>query len=149
MFYVPTGVTDPLYNSAASFGGDAQTQADFFAFLESSGLSDYAGGIAPRNEFESRWYTSVDLRIQQQIPVPGWRDTDRVIAYLDIENVGNLINDDWGYLEQVRYEYFQPVANVDVQNGQYVYNGFPERSEERITNAASIWQVQVGVKYVF
>ncbi|MHA7899453.1 MAG: TonB-dependent receptor [Henriciella sp.] len=149
LFYVPTGANDPLFNAAASFGGDAATLNSFLDFLNTSGLSDYAGGIAPRNEFESRWYTSVDLRFQQQLPVPGWKETDRVIAYVDIENVGNLLNDEWGFLEQVRYEYFQPVANVDIIDGQYVYSGFPERSEERITNSASLWQIQLGVKYVF
>lgn len=150
LFYVPTGDTDPLFNAAASFGGNAQTLADFYAFLDQSGLNDYAGGIAPRNEFNSRWYTDVDLRIQQQIPGPIFQNgRDRLIAYLDIENVGNMINDEWGYLEQVRYEYFQPVANVDIVDGQYVYSGFPERSEKSTSNAASLWQVQVGVKYVF
>ncbi|MCF6329166.1 MAG: hypothetical protein L3J02_05135, partial [Henriciella sp.] len=150
LFYVPTGASDPNFNATASFGGDAAALADFFAFLDESGLNEYAGGIAPRNEFNSRWYTDVDIRIQQQLPGPLFEDDrDRVVAFLDIENVGNLINDEWGYLEQVRYEYFQPVANVDIQNGQYVYSGFPERSEKRITDAASVWQIQLGIKYVF
>ena len=89
------------------------------------------------------------MRFQQQLPVPGWRDTDRLIAFLDIENVGNLINDEWGFLEQVRYEYFQPTANVDVVNGQYVFSDFRTDAETRITNSASLWQIQLGLKYVF
>jgi len=150
LFYVPTGASDPNFNATSSFGGDAAALADFFAFLDESGLNEYAGGIAPRNEFNSRWYTDVDIRIQQQLPGPLFEDDrDRIVAFLDIENVGNLINDEWGYLEQVRYEYFQPVANVDIQNGQYIYSGFPERSEKRITDAASVWQIQVGIKYQF
>lgn len=150
LFYVPTGPTDPLFNAAASFGGDAQRLADFFDFLNTSGLNQYAGGVAPRNEFNSRWYSQVDMRFQQQLPGPLFEDgSDRLIAYLDLENVGNMINDEWGYLEQVRYEYFQPVSHVDVQNGQYVYSGFPARSEKRITDGASVWQVQLGIKYVF
>ena len=149
LLYVPTGANDPLFNSAASFGGDAAVLGEFLTFLNTSGLSDYAGGIAPRNEFESRWYTSVDLRLQQQIPVPGWKESDRLIGFLDIENVGNLLNDEWGFLEQVRYEYHQPLANVDIVNGQYVYSDFRPDAETRITNSASLWQVQLGVKYVF
>lgn len=150
LFYVPTGDNDPLFNAAASFGGDAAVLADFYEFLNSSGLNEFAGGVAPRNEFSSRWYTDVDIRIQQQLPGPIFEDgRDRLIGFLDIENVGNMINDEWGYLEQVRYEYFQPVANVDIVDGQYVYSGFPERSEKTTNNGASLWQVQVGVKYVF
>lgn len=154
LFYVPTGPTDPLL-SAASFGGDAQATADFFAYLDQTGLSDYAGEIAPRNAFNSRWFTDIDIRLQQEIPMPIFKnDRDKLIAYVDLENVGNLLDDGAGYLEQVRYEYFQPVTDIEIVNGQYVYNGsrtsFPsESSERRITNAASIWKVQLGLKYQF
>ena len=148
LFYVPTGMDDPLFNAAASFGGDTATLGEFFDFLGSSGLNDYAGGIAPRNEFESDWYTSFDLRFSQEFP-GFFPNGAKTAFFLDIENVGNLLNEDWGTLEQVRYEYFQPVANVDVVDGQYVYSGFPERSEKRITNSASLWQIQVGFKYAF
>ncbi len=154
LMYIPTGISDPIFSfvegdASTSFGGNAADAAEFFDFLNSSGLSEFAGGIARRNEFESRWYTDVDIRFQQQIPIPGWKDTDRLIAYVDLENVGNLINDEWGFLEQVRYEYFQPTANVDVVNGQYVYSDFRQDVETQTTNSASLWQVQLGIKYVF
>lgn len=148
LFYVPTGINDPLFNAAASFGGDQETLDDFFTFLGESGLNDFAGGIADRNEFESSDYTSFDLRLQQEFPA-FFPSTAKGVFFLDIENLGNLLNSDWGQLEQVRYEYFQPVANVDIVNGQYVYSGFPESSEERVTNSASLWQIQLGVKYAF
>ncbi len=147
LFYVPTGFNDPLF-SAASFGGNAVTQAAFFDFLATSGLNEYAGGIAERNAFNSRWYTNFDFRFQQEFP-GFFPKRARSIFFLDIENIGNLINDDWGRLEQVGFEYFQPVANQDIVNGQYVYSGFPERSEKRITEGASLWQVQLGFKYQF
>ncbi|MEL6663238.1 MAG: TonB-dependent receptor, partial [Pseudomonadota bacterium] len=148
LFYVPTGANDPLFNATASFGGDAAVLDDFFTFLGTSGLNDFAGDIALRNEFESSDYTTFDLRLQQEFPA-FFPDTAKGTFFLDIENLGNLLNSDWGQLEQVRYEYFQPVANVDIVDGQYVYTGFPERSEERVTNSASLWQVQLGVKYAF
>ncbi|MEO0816298.1 MAG: TonB-dependent receptor [Pseudomonadota bacterium] len=148
LFYVPTGANDPLFNAAASFGGDQATLDDFFAFLSTSGLNDFAGDIARRNEFNSRWYTSFDLRFSQEFP-GFFPNGAKTAFFLDIENVGNLLNEDWGRLEQVRYEYFQPVANVDIVDGQYVYSGFPERSERRITNSASLWQIQLGFKYAF
>lgn len=155
LFYVPTGTDDARYSSAGSatnpsFGGDVAQEAAFFDFINESGLGKYSGEIAPRNEFSSRWYTSLDIRLQQEIPMPIFEGgRDRLVAFLDIENVGNLINDEWGYLEQVRYEYFQPVANVDIVNNQYVYSGSPESSEKRTDIGASVWQVQLGLKYQF
>ena len=148
LFYVPDGMNDPLFNAAASFGGNAQTLADFFDYLDATGLSDYAGSIAPRNEFESRWYTSFDIRFSQELP-GFFPNGAKTAFFLDIENVGNLISEDWGRLEQVSYEYFQPVANVDIVDGQYVYTGFPERDERFVSNSASLWQIQLGFKYAF
>ena len=148
LFYVPYGMDDPLFNAAASFGGDADTLAEFFEYLNATGLSDYAGSIAPRNEFESRWYTSFDLRFSQELP-GFFPNGAKTAFFLDIENLGNLLSEDWGRLEQVRYEYFQPVANVDIVDGQYVYSGYPERSEKTTYNSASLWQIQLGIKYAF
>ena len=51
--------------------------------------------------------------------------------------LGNLINKNWGRLDQVRFEYFQPVVETTINGaGQYVYNDFGQRSERRITEAA-------------
>ena len=107
----------------------------FFAFLAQAGLDKYAGGISPRNAFESRWYTNFDLRIQQEIPIPipvGFLEDSRATLFLDVENLGNLLDKDWGRLEQVRFEYFQPVTEATINaNGQYVYNDFdPSRGLE-------------------
>ena len=91
LIYVPTGASDPLFDAAASFGGDAAELQDFLDFLASSGLNEYAGQIAPRNAFGSRWYTNFDLRIQQEIPLPLPGDIladSRATLFFDVENVG-------------------------------------------------------------
>lgn len=153
LFYVPltdasgnvTATSDPniVYRSGFDVAG-------FNEYLQETGLIGYAGQIAPRNAFESDWINLVDLRFQQEIPA-FFPSTAKGIFYLDIENVGNLLNSDWGRYEQVRYEYFQPVVDLYELNsaGQYVYGGFPERSEARVYTPASLWQVQFGVRYQF
>ncbi|VAV92135.1 hypothetical protein MNBD_ALPHA06-1937 [hydrothermal vent metagenome] len=144
LFYVPTGAGDPNVD----LSGIAD-QAAFFSFLESSGLNEYAGQIAPRNAFKSSWVSRWDLRISQEIPGVFPRNAKGVF-YLDIQNIGNLIDSDWGVYNQVGFPYVEPVviANVDA-NGRLVYTGFPRSSRARNSTAASLWSAQVGFKFRF
>ncbi len=88
LFYVPTGVNDPIVT------GDPDFLADLNAFIDGEEcLSDHRGSIAPRNDCESDWVNIFSLRVQQEIKA--WRDS-AFDLYLDIENVGNLLNNDWG-----------------------------------------------------
>ncbi|MHA6287542.1 TonB-dependent receptor [Maricaulis sp. CAU 1757] len=155
LFYVPqvdsrgivTATSDPNVTYTPGF--------DFTAFndyLRETGLGQYAGEIAPRNGFESPWSTIFDLRFQQEVPA-FFPQAARAIFYLDIENVGNLIDSDWGRFEQVRYEYFQPVVELHdiTPTGAYVYDdsrGVPHSNESRVSRS-SLWQIQLGVRYQF
>ncbi len=89
LIYVPTGPSDPLMD----FSQLSQAEIDgLFAFLNESGLSAYAGGIAPKNGFNSPWSSDLDIRIQQDVPLP-WGNDHRFQITLDIENVLNLFSD--------------------------------------------------------
>ena len=132
-----------------SFGGDAAEQQAFFDYINNSELSQYVGSIAPRNGDNSRWSTIVDLRLQQELP--GFLEDHRTFFFLDIENLGNLLNSDWGRVERTRYEYERDVVSARIVDGQYEY--FDLNSEGSINNlevlSQSVWQVQLGVKYEF
>ncbi len=148
LLYVPSGPNDPLF-SAASFEGDAAAQQAFFDYINSSELAQYAGSIAPRNGDNSSWSTIVDLRIQQELPA--FADGHRFRVFFDIENLGNLLNSDWGRIERTRYEYERDVVSARINNGQYEY--FDLNSSRSIENlevlSQSVWQLQFGLKYEF
>ena len=72
----------------------------------------------------------------------------RTNLFLDIENLGNLLDSNAGKIERVRYEYKQQVANAVIENGQYVYNNL-DTSLSKETLNQSLWQVQIGIKYEF
>jgi hypothetical protein len=148
LLYVPSGPSDPLF-AATSFGGDPVMQAAFFDYIANSELAKYAGGIAPRNNDNSPWSTILDVRIQQELPA--FHEDHKFNLYLDIENFGNLLNDDWGRIERTRYEYERDVVSAAIVNGQYEY--FNLNSVNSIENlevlSQSVWQVQFGVKYEF
>ncbi len=80
LLYVPTGLNDPIVNFADGFDTDA-----FFAFLDETGLSGYAGSIAPRNAFNSGWWGTADLRIEQQFPA--FREDHRFAGYITIQQL--------------------------------------------------------------
>ena len=148
LLYVPTGVNDPLF-AASSFGGDAAAQQEFFNYINSSELGQYAGGIADRNGDNSRWSTIIDLRIQQELPAIN--EDHKFLLFFDIENLGNLLNSDWGRVERTRYEYARKVVSANIVDGQYEYFGL--RNPDSIKNlevlSQSVWQVQFGLKYEF
>ncbi|GLR71148.1 TonB-dependent receptor [Agaribacter marinus] len=148
LFYVPSGPNDPLFSSA-SFGGDAATQQAFFDYINNSELAQYAGGIAPRNGDNSSWTTLVNVRFQQELPA--FHEDHSLVVTLDIENFGNLLNDDWGRVERTRADFDRNVASAVIDNGQYRYLRF--NNQDRIENlellAQSVWQVQFGINYKF
>ena len=143
--YIPSGANDPN----VVFASDAVASA-VMAHVNSTGLSQYKGGIAPRNAFNSPWNSSLDLRITQDIDT----GVGKVILYLDVTNILNLLNEDKGiireysnrsrqiildednpYDSQGRYN----IVGVDPDDGLYVYN----------KDGQSSYQWNLGFKYEF
>lgn len=147
LFYVPKDATDVLYTGGL-------TSAVMDAFIAAEGLDGYRGRIVPRNAFNSPWVTTADLRLQQQLPVWG---TLRGAVVLDVVNLTNLIDNDWGRSEQVGFPYVAPVvdASRDAATGKYVYgpisanNPVPAAPVKSILALPSVWRVQLGVRFEF
>ncbi|WP_017931457.1 TonB-dependent receptor [Robiginitomaculum antarcticum] len=145
LLYVPNGITDPLF-SPLSFGGNAVDQQAFIDYINGSELAEYRGGIAPRNAFNSRWSSIVDLKLEQELP--GAFEDHKTSVFFSIQNLGNLLNSDWGVIERVRYEYEQQTASATIDNGQYVYGDLDTTLNQEILSQ-SLWRAQFGVKYEF
>lgn len=130
-----------LANYEKAFFGDYNTTVSAFATARSGLPYSLAGGSAnfgffneievlqpgvERNSEESDWWTKVDLRVEQEFP--GLRPEDRSSAFVVIDNLTNLISDDWGVL---------------------VEPGFPPIDAQSRVGDASLWQVRFGVRYEF
>jgi hypothetical protein len=180
LFYVPANATDVIYEalctaadvtalvpdcaSTASFSSANAAAAAFAAatevFIHSEGLERYRGRIVPRNSGRSPWVTTVDLRLAQEIPI--WRKARGVVS-LDLENLANLINNDWGQVSQVSFIYVAPVFDVDriattgCPGGAascYVYRPRagqpgPTAPVTSLTALNSVWRVQLGLRFEF
>ncbi len=159
LLYVPL-LNDPnviFSNDSAALVSDAAVEADFNAFVAGAGLEGYRGQIMPRNFAESSDRTRVDIRIVQEIgltSIPVVGDT-RLMLYFDIENLGNLLNNDWGRVEQVFFPHnATAVDRVSLNSaGQYVYGNFgsfeDQINPESFFGLPSLWQIQLGIKIQF
>jgi hypothetical protein len=152
LFYVPTGVTDPLISPTT----DAAFMADLDAYISSEGcLNGARGSIVGRNSCETDWVKILSLRLQQEIKI-GETALD---LFLDIENLGNLINDDWGRVDSYTAPSNVAPAIIDSIDGnnQYVltpsasYNGTPQSIVPRpaIARIASAYRLQFGLRFRF
>ena len=104
LVYVPTA-NDPLvqYSSAAY-------QTAFNNFIDASGLGKYRGRVAPRNAFNSKWFTRLDLHVSQDIPTGLGRS--RLQLFADVENFTNFINHRWGQVREFAFPYNTAVTRV-------------------------------------
>lgn len=157
LFYVPNG--DVLFGSVSSAGRftpDAAMAANFNAWLAAHPeLAKYAGSYAPANGFRSGFVNTFDVRISQELP--GFYKGHKSQIWLDIQNVGNLINKDWGHIVDYGFYADASVARLaGIYNGQYVYN-FTGASQPTAANSdadgfnvgVSQWSLQVGFRYQF
>jgi len=140
LLYVPA-VDDPNVVYGPDFDLDA-----FNAFVSSEGLG--RGKIASRNGTNGDWWTKVDVRVSQELPA--FAEGHRASAFFVIENLGNLLNDDWGVLKQGNFV-SESVVNASVnEDGQYVYNEFYGADQrDSWSTGASLWEVRLGVSYRF
>lgn len=147
LFYMPSGIDDPKVRWASTSERDA-----FFAFAQKEGLSRYAGQVLPRNDATSPWAQTLDFTVTQQIPI--FRKV-RAEAYFQMVNLLNMMNDKWGLLNEVPFNYKRRVAGTsyDAASGQYQYtfnaNTYDTVPTTTDDTTASRWQAKIGVRVKF
>jgi len=151
LLYIPTGPNDQNveftpFDPATGDGFDTDA---FFEFVNANGLAGSAGGIAPRNENHSDWWTKFDFRIEQEFP--GFGEGHNFAAFLMIENLGNLLNDNWGVSREASFPRYQGVVElggINAQN-QYVYDSFSAPTPQTRSADASLYEIRFGIRYDF
>ncbi len=159
LFYVPKGPGDVLFgtlNANGTFTPNAALEKQFFDWLaQHPDLGKYKGGYAPANGFRTGFVNTFDLRLSQQLP--GFFKGNKSEIWIDIQNVGNLINKDWGHIVDYGFYADARVANLQgIYNGKYVYNTL-YTDQPTVANAdadgfnvgVSQWSLQVGFRYEF
>ncbi|WP_341939132.1 TonB-dependent receptor [Marinimicrobium sp. C2-29] len=141
LLYVPTGVDD----ANVVFGDEFDTDA-FFAFVDSEGLK--RGEISQRNDFNSDWWAKFDLKLEQELP--GFMSNHRSSLYMVVENLGNLLNDEWGVQYETSFPRMQTAVDVSMDDrGRYVYESFRDPSGPTRVGGPSLWELRIGFRYDF
>lgn len=162
LLYVPTGPTDPnvLFCGGAtqasplcrvSTTGAGATQfrtfdtTSFFNWVDFVGLQ--RGSVTERNDQEGSWTNKFDLKIEQEFPTGFGQGS----VFATIENIGNLIDDEWGvpyelpFPQQVR----SVEADRDAATGRYVFRQVSAIQPEGAVTAVAFWSVKFGASWDF
>ncbi len=140
---LPLATSDPV---------QAQELRDRYAgYLEDFPcIGDYVGQIVPRNTCRQPWFNRLDVRLSRDFETVG---AQRLALEVDLFNVMNGLNSDWGRYESVsaaRRNLVNPVRfNQETSQIEYtVPSGFGNRTTIG-TNLLLQFQAQVGVRYRF
>ncbi len=147
LFYVPTGTSDAIVTGDAGFLSslDSVINAD-------SCLSENRGSIISRNACRTGWVSQVNVRFLQEVEMMG----STVEFILDVENLGNMINSDWGRLDAIFQPSNVPLANVALSDDgtQYVYSGLSGATTAtgavpNVARIPSAYKIQFGMRIKF
>jgi len=142
LIYIPTAgelstMNFPVAGQAAAY--ESYIQQDDY-------LSKNRGSYAERYGALSPWRSKVDLKLIQNYNL---RKDQKIQFSIDVLNLGNLINSNWGVVQQPRS--ISPVA-VSVDNAgvpTYSFDGTITETFAYDTSLLSRWQMQFGLRYIF
>ncbi|QPB85280.1 TonB-dependent receptor [Pseudoalteromonas rubra] len=136
----------PLENDPnVEYDMSAEELKEFNDFIAAEGLE--RGQIVARNSKNADWLVKFDFKVTQELP--GLMDGHKGEVFFVIDNLTNLLNDEWGVMRKGNFvgNNIVKVNNVD---GRFVYSGFNADSvQPSIQKDASVWEMRVGVKYTF
>ena len=150
LIYVPTSTE---INAMVFTGGPSQGDA-FDAFIgQDEYLNGRRGQYAERYGALSPWRGKWDLKLMQDYnfkPSSSSNKTNTIQFSVDVLNLGNLLNSDWG-LVQVPTS-IQPIGvsvNQTTKEPIYTFNGSQTKTFNYDASLLSRWQAQFGIRYIF
>lgn len=145
LLYIPKGPGDVLFGSAAE-------ESAFWQYLYGNEyLNSHRGQVAARNDARNPWVNQFDLRVSQELP--GFMEGHKAEITLDISNIGNLLNKDWGRVEEMSFPAMRGVVEyggIDATTGKYVYRfNTPDTLSIYDSRGISRWAAQLSFRYKF
>ncbi len=143
--YVPLNEGDIILTSG--------TWAELDAYINGDpALDAHRGQILPRNASRDPWSHRVDVKIAQEIPIPGLKG-HRLFLTFDIENFMNLINKEWGYYKYIQYNdsplQFDGYNDAGVPTFRFRGDATSDDARYILNQEFSRWRGMLGIKYKF
>lgn len=137
LLYIPTEKD----LAGMTFKDEANRDA-FNSFIKNdSYLNKHRGEYTERGCIRAPWYNRVNFRVAQDINFNVCKKVNTISFGLDINNVGNLLNSNWGTIQQISSNNI-----LEIDNGKYVYTA-PVWS--KFNDVASAWQMLLNIRYRF
>lgn len=161
---IPTGSSDPKFDFS---GMTTAQQTAFFAFLDSTGLSKYAGkNYVPKNSFYEPWVNRLDLNFKQNIPIHG---PAKLELGLDFVNFGAFLSKStFGYTEVAPNQNNDAFRTLTLTSGTSYNNATGQikplfsgtvtatnpngvfiSAPVQVDNLQSRWRIQLSAKLIF
>lgn len=162
LLYVPTGIDDARVSYDT-----VQTRDTLNALINATGLNKYRGQIAPRNAFNSKWFTKIDLHLAQEIPTGLGASRIRCSGCRELrepaeQEVGSAASVQLPYtIAAVRAQCLTaPVAtgtaagsavatNTSQGCAQYRYLAPNSTPTDTISSQESLYQIRIGARFSF
>ena len=157
MFIYEKGADVPFVANGATTVLQQQEAYDKFV-ASSPYLSKHKGQYAERNSALTPWFNRVDGRLMQDIYIKSGNTRHTLQFIVDVINVPNLLNRDWGIRQQ--YTVNNPLNLKGISAGgsptftmadEKVNNVFQPRTEafSKVQSFSTTWGMQLGLRYTF
>ncbi|WP_189362715.1 TonB-dependent receptor, partial [Algibacter mikhailovii] len=146
LIYIPTSgeIGQMQFSNAGDAAAlDAYINQDDYLKGRRGQYAERYGAIAP---WRSRW----DLKVLQDFRLKVSETKTNTIQFsLDVLNLGNLLNSDWGVIQQPNN--VQPIGVTvdDAGVPTYSFNQNQTTTFGYDSSLASRWQAQIGLRYIF
>ncbi len=119
-------------------------------------LDKNRGKVAERNGALLPWVNRFDLRFAQDIDVTKAGGDQRLRIHIDILNLGNLLNSNWGIAQTNTQRNLMNFEGIDANgNPRFTINTvsgtteYPTESYRNIIDISQTWSAQIGIRYLF
>ena len=141
LMYIPTDA-----DLAGMNFKDADNKAAFKEFIENdSYLSKHRGEYAVRGAKVAPWQSRINFKVAQDIIFPVAGKPTTLQLGVDINNMANLLNSDWGLTKQVSSENILEISKADA-SGVYTFNKPTVKSYRSYFNT---WQMLFSARLFF
>jgi len=158
LLYVPANKGDIHFGTVDATTGVATVAPDADAqwnalnnFIEQDKyLKTRRGKYAQRNGAMLPWYGQLDFRFLQDLVLDKTKNKNKLQFSLDILNLGNMINSNWGVRKFARTTTPITVNGVDANGVPYFkFDTSLKSSYVDDVSLRSKWQMQIGLRYIF
>ncbi|MEO6228625.1 MAG: TonB-dependent receptor [Ferruginibacter sp.] len=169
LIYIPRSASEINLVKSGSGGlgannsSDPRTAAQIWGQLNSfinqdRYLSSHRGQVADANAIVMPFFKKLDLNVTQNISMKVGKNRHAVQVSLDVLNVGNLLNKQWGLIKTPALTNFLRYEGLasDGKTPSYSFTYLDATNQIPVTNSfvnstsiSSRWQMQIGFRYIF